>query len=195
MKTTLLPLAVLLASVCAAGAQGVSGSDVMGIFFDREANANAYATAAGYEAVPAFLCLVNPSESGGVAAFECEISVEGDPMTIMWQPVANAVNVAAPPQYFAAFFEPFPQGSVVVLAECTALVPSAADAARFYVGHYRDDPGLEEELPVYIPGVNKDLMIYCEVSSGSPNIPCALINDLPPNENANWGALKLLFRD
>ena len=56
-------------------------------------------------------------------------------------------------------------------------------------------PAPDDGLPAYAGGAEPSNLLPCEIFSGSTDRPCALINDLPPNKETNWGGVKVPFQD
>ncbi len=71
-------LAVLITSAACAGLD--PGTDSFGVYFDTAGNTNC-ATAAAFDAVTAYLLLMNPA--GPTEAFECSVSMSGAPYMIL----------------------------------------------------------------------------------------------------------------
>ena len=70
--------------VTSAGAQACDENDCMGFYFDREATISGLYTTGSMQQVTGYLCISNPSDSGGVSAWECELIVEGNVIAQSW---------------------------------------------------------------------------------------------------------------
>jgi hypothetical protein len=182
-------------------AQASSTADCMGVYFDIGANNDTYDTSSGFEMVTGYFCLTNLTDSGGVAAWEAKIDIEGSPLAGSWQMGGNGLNIE---DSGSGLFNVglglspdalLPDGNVAVLATWSGTVMQTTDEIKFYISAF---PGsvTSPDAPCYISGDDVTVVVPCAIQSG-PTLSDAnaVINLAFQGENADktWGEVKSLY--
>ncbi len=196
MKTMVsLLLAVLITSAACAGLD--PGTDSFGVYFDTAGNANC-TTAAAFEAVTAYLLLMNPA--GPTDAFECSVSMSGAPYMILSTVVGGSClcwddgSYCGPYIFVHGCLDNFPvtEDGTIVLATWRILLQAPSELL-FRIGQ-ATVPSLPGGLPVLS---GSGVLRQGAVASGDVNLPVAGINAAicPVSDEVNaFGAVKGLFR-
>jgi hypothetical protein len=194
MRTLMaLLLAGIMASVAVAGLD--PATDSFGVCFDAAGNTNC-TTAAPFQAVTAYLLLMNPA--GPTNGFECTVTMVGAPYYLLASNIACGWDFPdnEPPYDYAAgcvFDYPVLEGGAIVLVTWSIMLREPSELL-FHVGPARV-PSLPGGLPVVAgEGVRR----LCGVASGDVNLPVAAINagaGCPVSAQASsFGTVKSLFR-
>lgn len=184
-----LPLLLLLiAAPCLA--QFDPEPDGVGIYFD-EAATQVVTTAPVGSVVQAYLIATNPSQAGGLAMWTSRVDPIGASAMVRGAPMSGtniAMNMPGDPgrSFLVGPASPLPPlGPVTVLATLWIdLLEEGAVGLLISPTTYRVDDFYA--LPDY----------ELHPSSGSPDLPVAVINGEPPveAEMATWGAVKSWYR-
>ena len=202
-------LAVLLmATLAATSALAVADPDpnVMGIYFDRNADENCYTTAAS---VPFFtyLILTNPTPQA-INAYELglEIVVPAGMESMFFQLATNiadgavsGINVGSPTalggDYIVGLAGPIPAQPATILHSWQHML-LAVIPVEYYIGA-SSAPSLPGDFPV-AQDADGSILFSCGQSTGGPDVPVAVVNGAGPCpvgvEETSFGSVKSLFR-
>ncbi|MGD9547108.1 MAG: hypothetical protein AB7V45_06090 [Candidatus Krumholzibacteriia bacterium] len=176
----------------AAFAQIDPGVDGMGVYFDESATIVS-TVSDGFNYVGGYLILTNPSEQGALQFFSTWIeSYDAQPDAIYgWPRFGINQYTPMPGSYYWVFSvvadggEPYLLSNVSVLAEVSVYPNLNRNSIRLFLGNSK-----------YSMVGQNGPFITCTPSSGSPDLPVAVIDGPAPvgESEMTWGSLKSLFR-
>ncbi len=178
-----LPGFLLLILLCGAAVPATAQDDILGVFFDT-AGTSVFTTTTPFEAVTAYLIILDASDLAGVSGWECKVPVllDGDEIAVAWELSGEALNVDQPPNFRVGLASPLPWAEAIVLATGTVFVPDPADQVWFYLrptypASLEDPPGVP--VPCYASGADPELLIPLHGTSDCPGFAAAGINGDP----------------
>jgi hypothetical protein len=192
MRTTLI-LGLVLLTAGAACAQIDPDPDGIGLYFDEEAT-QACASVAPFTQFDAYLCLTRPSSPNGASGFECRLVEPANVLRVYDSSNSLGKSVLSPPDYLVGLHAPLPAADVVVLLQLQFLNLQTTTRNEFFLA-----PIARPSLPgtaCYADGADPRLLIPMHPSSGSWDLPVAVINgecDVVANEDSAWGRVKRLY--
>ena len=172
--------------------------DILGIYFDLDANVYLSYTSAPLELMNAYLLISNPSDAGGVAAWECLARVQGDAALQQWELSAglNILDTQLGEFHVAIGMgaSALPAAPTILLATWSGYVATPRAAVMFHVEPYPGSASFTE-TPGYVSGEDDGRFIPLGSTFGDYFQPCAAINPYgTPAESMGWGDIKALFR-
>jgi len=189
MRTLVLLIAVL--APVTADAQVDTGPDGVGVYFDAAAT-QAWAFAAPFQPVTAYLVITNPGSAAGVAGAEVRVAITGGLELSHAYACAPLIVDDWP---CARFLCPTPlvQAPAVVVASIQVMATAPGGVVEFRLGPCT--PSLLPGTPSWLPGDAPAAPRPLNVSSGAYDLPVARINGEPvvPAGGATWGAVKGLY--
>jgi len=116
--------------------EGVIGenfeADLLGIFFDPEFTQSEVSVGSN-EILTGYLVLTNPSRSGGVLAWECEVDVVGNALILDWSLEGDHINVGSGNDFVVGMASPLPFTNQALLATCHVFNTDLDDESWFFV--------------------------------------------------------------
>ncbi len=195
MKRCLLVVIVLLMSSPAAG-QYNTDPDVIGIYFDAEAN-DVAVMAEEFASVETYLMITNPT-AVSIRGWECTLDFDSAACVVVggWDYAGEALNICTAPEFTVGLAEPVPASTVTTLLTVTLFVLDVAGTMLTVTA--APDPSTADNLPLYVDGADLDNLILLENSTGygvgDVILPCASINVWTKLESWSWGEVKALYR-
>ncbi len=93
----------LLLGVAAAPAQ-----DLVGVFWDTDFLSHETTTSAPYDQVTGHLVIFDPTSTGGILGWECEVDIAGPALVSGWSIAGQAINAQSPPRFSVGLASPLP---------------------------------------------------------------------------------------
>jgi len=157
--------------------------DIIGIYFESSGTQYIYHTNEPNELVIAYLMIINPSTNSGVLGWECCVEIVGNTSAEVWALTGSAINFAEPPCFSVGITgSPLAGEECIMLATVYFIQVNPNEATYFYIHplEYPSIPG----VPAYASSANPNDLIPLGWSSGSEELPVALVNDpiaeMPP---------------
>ena len=198
---------LLLASLVATSAFAIidPDPDMMGIYFDVDANTNVLDGQVANLPFFTYLILTNTTATS-VKAYELGVDNVFDPgntFFMLANLVANGevdgINVGAPTSaggdYIVGLSAPIPARPAIILHSWQYMMSGVAFPVAMYI-HASSVPSIPGNLPVIEDGASRELSTV-GTSTGGPEFPVAGVNfnDIPVAvEESSFGSVKSLFR-
>ena len=93
------------------GSSAASGEDLVGIYWEDSYFNNQTTTSAPFDMVTGYLVIMDPSSSGGILGWECEVDVEGPALVSSWSIAGQAINAQSPPRFSVGLASPLPSAA------------------------------------------------------------------------------------
>jgi hypothetical protein len=163
--------------------------DNVGFFFDEAMSLTRTTTTAPNEVVMGYLALVNPSNTSGVAGWECWLEMTGNALMLSSVLEGDAINIGGGTQFIVGIgVEPLPYAAEVLLASFQVFVMGPPEETVSIALH----PTFAPSLPGLMSWLSWD-----DVNTLKPMFPLgghsvvALINEAPaaPGEKSGVPAL------
>lgn len=91
--------------------------DNVGLYFDEGLTQNRTTTTTPFEVVNFYLAMLNPSNTSGIAGWECRIGIDGQASIVSFAPEGNALNVGTGNEFIVGIGgDPLPYSPAVLLA-------------------------------------------------------------------------------
>ena len=193
MQRTLMTLAILL---IATTALGQADPDMIGIYFDEQAETN-YWWSEPFELVPIYLIITNPTATS-IAGWECSLDWDMGIAMLLGDIFysGDALNVLDPPAFAVGLASPLPAQEATVLLWFNVFLLNdnycalTVDASPI--------PSTPDEFPLYVDGNDLSHLILLGNPTGydmeGDPLPCAFINYDTTANNTTWSGVKSLFR-
>lgn len=195
-----LVVLLCLASLTVAGsgfAQADPDPNGIGLYFDADATITCVDLAPDFvnPQMIGYLVITNPTESSGIAAFECNLSLVGAAALGSPQWTVPAINVGTGGDLLVGFSAPLPAAPVVVLAQYSATIFAPAPAQIFITPVQNTEPTVPGEM-VYSPADDPGNFQILRQSTGGIDVAVFVINgDCPvASDNDTWGGVKSMYR-
>lgn len=193
MRTTLIILGLVLLTAGGVFAQIDPDPDGIGLYFDEEATLTCK-TVPAFVQFDAYLCLTNPSSPNGASGFECRLEFPATILRTFDVIDTTYQNLFSSPDYLVGFGAPLPAADVIVLTHIGFFNLQLDTRQEFFV-----KPIERPSVPgaaCYADGLDPRLLIPLNSSSGSWDLPVAVINgecNVIANEGSAWGRVKSLY--
>lgn len=150
--------------------------DLIGIYFEPSGTQYVYHTTSPDEWVTAYLMIINPSAVPCILGWECCVEIVGGTGDVVWALAGNAINFAEQPCFSVGM-----TGSPLFGVECVLLATlfftqQNPDEATYFYIHPLEFPSLPG-VPAYADCTNPNNLIPLGWSSGSEELPVAMVND------------------
>ncbi|MFH1843883.1 MAG: hypothetical protein ABIF77_11825 [bacterium] len=190
MRSDQVLCSLLLSGLLLLGAAVGEATDEVGIFFDRDAEETCI-SASAMSNVTSYLILLDPSASGGVYGWQCELDCENGSILSVEYAGGQAINIAQVPDFIVGLGNPLPGGSAVELATFSVLVDGAGPVGLYIL----PSGSSSEETPIYADG--NDVGVRLPMTPRTIGAESLVAGINYPNcmpEASTWGQVKLIYQ-
>jgi len=142
--------------------------DLLGIYFDTQYRENfAFAQSVG-QVITGYLVLSNPSNTGGVSAWECRVELSGPALITGWVLAGQAIDMGIDPEFIVGLASPLPFIQDALLATFDCVLTGMDSDSEFSVLPIRN-PSLPDQM-AWIPGDLPDVLLPMRPVLGQPAV-------------------------
>ncbi len=192
MKKMILLVAMMLAAASSFAVVDMD-DDMMGFYFDLDANNPCEDGVAPYTTITLYLILTRPT-TDFIYGFEAGFDVEGDAIILSAEFAAeNFINVGNNENIIAGFGEPYPTSEATLLVSFQVMYTSTALDPVDFLLHGSDPSSMDPMYPVILlaDGVLQSVGLSAEFG------PTAQINggcNVVATDNVSFDGIKSLYR-
>ncbi len=187
---------LLLSLFVASSALAIVDNDpnMLGIYFDLNADITCLEDVTPYAQVPAYVILTNPTFEF-LGGYEFGFQVEGNAIILSAIMEGQALDVGSAGNHIVGLGEPLLTSEITLLSTLTVLYSDTALAPVLFFLGGTDPSSLDPMLPTILYGEGELMSLG---TSSVPGSPCAVINgvceDVVATDNTTLDSLKSLYR-
>ena len=191
-KMLVLLISLLVASSAMAVLDG--DADMLGIYFDENADVNCLTGVLPYAQLPAYVIMTNPT-ADFIGGFEYGYTIDGEGMVLLTTLPGNSIDVGQPGNHIVGLGSPMATSEATVLVSMNVMYMSTTMGPLSFTLHGSNPSSINPALPTILYGDGQLMTLGTSTLPGTVN---ALINgvceEVVDTEATSLEGLKSLYR-